>query len=123
LPWFPRLLIFVGIVSLAVACLPARRQVRPWWKNESLAPNKINVTEDTVMRGRLDDKKALITGGASDIGRATALRFAEEGADVFIADRADVQGADVVEEIRARGGKALFGKTDVSDWVASISRG
>jgi len=40
--------------------------------------------------GRLEGKRAIVTGAASGIGRASAVRFAEEGAAVLIADLADV---------------------------------
>lgn len=56
---------------------------------------------------------AIVTGGANGIGRASALRIAEEGRDVVIADMAD--GAPVVEAIEALGQRALYIRTDVSD--------
>jgi len=63
---------------------------------------------------RLADKVAIITGGASGIGKATALLFVKEGAKVAIADINDEGGRSVIEEIRARGGDALFVHADVT---------
>jgi NAD(P)-dependent dehydrogenase (short-subunit alcohol dehydrogenase family) len=63
---------------------------------------------------RLHGKKAVITGGASGIGRTTALRFAREGAKVTIFDRDHIRGAEVAQEIRASGHSALFLPIDVS---------
>ena len=51
------------------------------------------------MAGRLQDKVALITGGASGIGRAAALRFAREGAKVMIADRNAALSAQTLAEL------------------------
>lgn len=66
-------------------------------------------------KGRLTGKVALITGGASGIGRACALRFAEEGADLVIADRDSRRGAEAVAEIQsAHNGRALFLEVDVT---------
>jgi NAD(P)-dependent dehydrogenase (short-subunit alcohol dehydrogenase family) len=63
---------------------------------------------------RLKDRVALITGGTSGIGEATALLFAAEGAKVAITGRSEARGAGVVERIRERGGEAVFLQADVS---------
>lgn len=59
-------------------------------------------------------KVAVITGGSSGIGRATAIAFARQGANVVIGD-ANSEGATTVELIRHDGGQAVFVKTDVTD--------
>ena len=67
--------------------------------------------------GRLDGKVALITGGTSGIGRATATMFAAEVARVAITGRDDARGRQVVEEIEAVGGpgSGIFVRADVRD--------
>ena len=63
---------------------------------------------------RLANKVAVVTGSSSGIGRATAIRFAEEGAAVCVADL-DVGGGDeTVAQIKAAGGRAFFRKADIS---------
>ena len=59
-------------------------------------------------------KVALVTGGSSGIGKATALAFAKGGANVVIAARGEQMGTQTVDEITAAGGKAIFVPTDVS---------
>jgi NAD(P)-dependent dehydrogenase (short-subunit alcohol dehydrogenase family) len=63
---------------------------------------------------RLKDRVALITGGTSGIGEATALLSAAEGASVAITGRNAQRGAAVVEKIEQNGGKAIFIRADVS---------
>ena len=63
---------------------------------------------------RLEGKNALITGGASGIGRATALRFAEEGAHIYIADRHLGAAEETAAQVRAFGRKAFAHQVDTS---------
>lgn len=65
--------------------------------------------------GRVDGKVAIVTGGASGIGRATAETLAREGASVVVTDIDVAEGEAVVEGIKASGGKAIFRKQDVVD--------
>jgi NAD(P)-dependent dehydrogenase (short-subunit alcohol dehydrogenase family) len=64
--------------------------------------------------GRLQDQVAVVTGGANGLGRACALRFAEEGADVVVADLLPEPGAEVVEAVRATGRRAVFHQLDAA---------
>ncbi len=69
----------------------------------------------------LTGKTAVVTGAGSGIGRASARRFAEEGANVVIADVVEDAGRETVELIEDDGGDATFVEVDVSD-VESIGR-
>jgi NAD(P)-dependent dehydrogenase (short-subunit alcohol dehydrogenase family) len=66
--------------------------------------------------GRLDGKVAIVTGGASGFGRATALRFAREGARVVVVDLDQPRGAGVVDEVRATGSDGRLVTGDVSQF-------
>jgi NAD(P)-dependent dehydrogenase (short-subunit alcohol dehydrogenase family) len=67
------------------------------------------------MTRNLEGKSALVTGGASGIGRATALAFAREGARVAVADILEEAAQSTVAEIEAMGGQALAIACDVTD--------
>src|SRR5262249_17042766 len=66
------------------------------------------------MAGQLTGKVALVTGGASGIGRATALTFAREGAKLIIADLHEDGGHQTVHMITEPGGEATSVRTDVT---------
>jgi NAD(P)-dependent dehydrogenase (short-subunit alcohol dehydrogenase family) len=66
------------------------------------------------MSGRLEDKVAVISGGAGGAGRSASLLFAREGARVAILDFQEEAGAATVEAIRSQGGETRFVPTDVS---------
>lgn len=66
------------------------------------------------MRG-LDGAVAVVTGASSGIGRASAERFAAEGASVVVADVDEAGGTETVERIEDDGGEATFVEVDVSD--------
>jgi NAD(P)-dependent dehydrogenase (short-subunit alcohol dehydrogenase family) len=71
--------------------------------------------------GLLNGKVAFVTGGASGIGKGSALRFAVEGAKVALADMQKDEGKKVREEIEEIGGEALYAECDVSD-PASVGK-
>ena len=60
-------------------------------------------------------KTALITGSGSGIGRATAIMFAEKGADIMVSDIKEEGGKETVQLVKKIGQKAVFCKTDVAD--------
>jgi NAD(P)-dependent dehydrogenase (short-subunit alcohol dehydrogenase family) len=66
------------------------------------------------MEEKLEGKVALVTGGSSGIGRASALAFAREGAKVIIGDVEVAGGQETVHMIKQGQGEAIFFKTDVS---------
>ena len=65
----------------------------------------------------LKNRIAVVTGGADGIGRATAMRFAQEGAVVVIWDMNEEKGKQTVAEINATGGKASFLKVNTSNFA------
>ncbi|MEO6652541.1 MAG: glucose 1-dehydrogenase [Ilumatobacteraceae bacterium] len=76
------------------------------------------------MGDRVAGKVAIITGGASGIGRACAMRLAEEGATVVVTDIQDGLGEEVATEIESNGGTVEFLHHDVTseeEWVAVVA--
>jgi NAD(P)-dependent dehydrogenase (short-subunit alcohol dehydrogenase family) len=65
----------------------------------------------------LSGKVAIVTGGTSGIGRATAIAYAQQGAKVVVAGRRVEAGQETVQLIKAAGGEAFFTQTDVTQEV------
>ena len=73
---------------------------------------------------RFTNKVCLVTGAGSGIGRATALRLAEEGGCLMVLDIEEEKGQEIVDMITARGGDAVFRRCDVAkeaDIIASVN--
>jgi 3-oxoacyl-[acyl-carrier protein] reductase len=73
---------------------------------------------DTGLRNKI----VIVTGSAAGIGRATAVRFAEEGCRVAAFDVDEARGADLVAQLAAKGGEGLFVKVNVAD-AGSVESG
>jgi NAD(P)-dependent dehydrogenase (short-subunit alcohol dehydrogenase family) len=77
------------------------------------------------MPGRVEGKVALVTGGASGIGRGCAERLAAEGAVVVITDVQDPKGGEVVQGVSKAGGRAEYLHHDVTDeqaWIEVVAK-
>ncbi|MFW5799489.1 MAG: SDR family oxidoreductase [Spirochaetota bacterium] len=68
-----------------------------------------------MLKERFKDKVAIITGGASGLGEATAKMFADEGGKPVISDVSEDKGNEVLNAIKDKGGDAIFVKCDVSN--------
>ena len=66
------------------------------------------------MGERMQGKTALVTGATSNIGRAIAIGFAAEGANVVISGRSASRGGEVAQEIKRSGGQAQFVAADLN---------
>jgi NAD(P)-dependent dehydrogenase (short-subunit alcohol dehydrogenase family) len=99
--------------------LPPQHQEHQPGRETEMHPRPASFAENYVGAGRLQDKVALVTGGDSGIGRATAIAFAKEGADVAIAFLEECEDARQTREaIEACGRRALSVAVDLGQEAA-----
>jgi len=112
----------MDIDTEAMKNIPKQTQPWPGW-TDRLDPVPDHGETSYVGRGRLEGKRALVTGGDSGIGRATAIAFAKEGADVAIAfleeERSDAE--DTKKHIEAAGRRCVLLPTDQRTEEANIA--
>src|SRR3546814_11897764 len=65
--------------------------------------------------GRLQDKIAVVTGAGAGIGKASAIRFAEEGAKVLVTSRSETNAAETAHAIAEAGGRAISIAVDIGN--------
>lgn len=93
------------------------------YRNRGYGFLKENPTRRKNMSKRVEGKVAIVTGGASGIGKETCLVLAREGAKVVVTDIQEELGKKVVEEIKEMGQEAIFVKHNVvsqEDWVVVV---
>src|SRR6185503_4673833 len=117
--------------SVGAVCLSLMVSVLRGWSvprarkvsTRKAPPPRLSSSRPKEVTMRLTGKVALVTGGASGMGRSEAMIFAHEGAKVAVGDMLEAEGRDVVDHIIKAGGQARFVKVDVTsetDWQAAV---
>jgi NAD(P)-dependent dehydrogenase (short-subunit alcohol dehydrogenase family) len=95
---------------------PPQHQAKQPGREEAMAPQPIFIRDDYVGSGKLKDKVALITGGDSGMGRAIAVHYAREGADVTVVYLDEHEDAQETQRLVEQEGRAcLLVAGDIGD--------